>query len=224
MTSNRKTPFPTGSTDKNWQYRWLGTRLLNRTARRLSVTNAGARLFEQCQSIVAEIEAAELEAGELLSRPTGVLRLTAGISLGHLHLAPALSAFLGAYPELDVELALNDRIVDLIDEGYDLALRIGMLETSSMMQRRLPDIHLLTVASPGYLERHGEPRHPSELETHSCISYSYVWACGAWHFAVPDRSNRVRINPRIQVNNGDAMARMTEEGTGITQLPSFLRY
>jgi DNA-binding transcriptional LysR family regulator len=119
---------------------------------------------------------------------------------------------------------LNDRIVDLIDEGYDLALRIGMLETSSMMQRRLSDIRLLTVASQGYLERHGEPRHPSELETHSCISYSYVWACGAWHFSVPDRSNRVRINPRIQVNNGDAMARMTEEGTGITQLPSFLLY
>lgn len=200
----------------------LGARLLNRTTRRLSVTNAGARLFERCRSIVAEVEAAELEAGQLHSRPTGVLRVTAGMSLGHLHLAPALSAFLAAYPELGMELALNDRIVDLIDEGYDVALRIGELETSSMMQRRLTDIRIVTVASPDYLTRHGEPRHPSELVDHACISYSYVWAGGAWRFKIPDRSHRVRITPRIQVNNGDAMARMAEAGTGITQLPSFL--
>jgi DNA-binding transcriptional LysR family regulator len=200
----------------------LGARLLNRTTRRLSVTNAGARLFERCQTIVAEIEAAELEAGHLHSRPAGVLRVTAGMSLGHLHLAPALSGFLENYPELDVELALNDRIVDLIDEGYDLALRIGDLETSSMIQRRLSDIRLVTVASPEYLDRHGEPKHPSELVNHACISYSYVWAGGAWRFKIPDRSHRVRITPRIQVNNGDAMARMAEAGTGITQLPTFL--
>ena len=202
----------------------LGARLLNRTTRRLSVTNAGARLYERCQSIVAEIEAAELEAGQLHSRPTGVLRVTAGMSLGHLHLAPALSTFLESYPELDMELALNDRIVDLIDEGYDLALRIGELETSSMMQRRLSDIRLMTVASPDYLNRHGEPKHPGELVNHACISYSYVWAGSAWRFKIPNRSHRVRINPRIQVNNGDAMARMAEAGTGITQLPSFLVY
>jgi DNA-binding transcriptional LysR family regulator len=200
----------------------LGARLLNRTTRRLSVTNAGARLFERCRSIVAEVEAAELEAGQLHSRPTGVLRVTAGMSLGHLHLAPALSSFLETYAELDMELALNDRIVDLIDEGYDVALRIGELETSSMMQRRLADIRIVTVASPDYLTRHGEPRHPSELVDHACISYSYVWAGGAWRFKIPDRSNRMRITPRIQVNNGDAMARMAEAGTGITQLPSFL--
>lgn len=202
----------------------LGARLLNRTTRRLSVTNAGARLFERCQSIVAEIEAAELEAGQLHSRPAGILRVTAGMSLGHLHLAPALSTFLESYPELDVELALNDRIVDLIDEGYDLALRIGELEASSLMQRRLSDIRLLTVASPSYLENHGEPKHPSELVSHTCISYSYVWAGGAWRFSVPDRTNRVRINPRIQVNNGDAIARMAEAGSGITQLPTFLMH
>jgi DNA-binding transcriptional LysR family regulator len=200
----------------------LGARLLNRTTRRLSVTNAGARLFERCQTIVAEIEAAEVEAGQLHSRPTGILRISAGMSLGHLHLAPALSTFLQTYPELNVELALNDRIVDLVDEGYDLALRIGELETSSLMQRRLSDIRLITVAAPSYLERQGEPRHPSELVNHVCISYSYVWAGGAWRFEIPDRSHRVRITPRIQVNNGDAMARMAEAGTGITQLPTFL--
>jgi DNA-binding transcriptional LysR family regulator len=200
----------------------LGARLLNRTTRRLSVTNAGARLFERCQAIVAEIEAAELEAGQLHTRPTGVLRVTAGMSLGHLHLAPALSVFLESYPELNVELALNDRIVDLIDEGYDLALRIGELAASSLMQRRLSDIRLVTVAAPEYLERRGEPKHPSELVNHECISYSYVFAGGAWRFDIPGRSHRVRINPRIQVNNGDAIARLAEAGTGITQLPTFL--
>jgi DNA-binding transcriptional LysR family regulator len=131
----------------------LGARLLNRTTRRLSVTNAAARLFERCRSIVAEVEAAEQEAGQLHSRPAGILRITAGMSLGHLHLAPALSVFLETYPELDLELSLNDRIVDLVDEGYDLALRIGHLEASSMMQRRLADIRLLTVAAPDYLAR-----------------------------------------------------------------------
>lgn len=200
----------------------LGARLLNRTTRRLSVTNAGARLFERCRLIVAEIEAAELEAGQLHSRPTGVLKVTAGMSLGHLDLAPAFSGFLEAYPELNMELALNDRIVDLIEEGYDVALRIGELETSSLMQRKLTDIRLVNVASPSYLARHGEPRHPSELSNHACISYSYVWAGGAWRFKMPDRSHRFRITPRVQVNNGDAMARMVEAGSGITQLPTFL--
>jgi DNA-binding transcriptional LysR family regulator len=137
-------------------------------------------------------------------------------------LAPALSVFLKTYPELDLELALNDRVVDLVDEGYDLALRIGHLETSSMMQRRLSDIRLLTVAAPEYLARQGEPSHPSELGNHFCISYSYVWAGGAWRFKIPDQAPRVRITPRIQLNNGDAMPHMAEAGTGITELPSFL--
>ncbi|MDA0342528.1 MAG: LysR family transcriptional regulator [Proteobacteria bacterium] len=200
----------------------LGARLLNRTTRRLSVTNAGARLYERCRTIVAEVEAAELEAGQLHSQPTGVLRISVGMSFGHLHLAPALSTFLGIYPEINVELVMNDRIVDLVDEGYDLALRIAELETSSMMQRRLTDIRLLTAAAPSYLKRHGEPLHPSDLTGHSCIGYSYVWAGGAWRFNVPDRSSRVRISPRVQINNGDAIAKMAEDGIGITQLPSFI--
>ncbi len=200
----------------------LGARLLNRTTRQLSVTNAGAKLYDRCRSIVAEIEAAELEAGQLHSRPTGLLKVTAGMSLGQLHLAPALSAFLETYPEMSLELALNDRIVDLIEEGYDVALRIANLEASSLIQRRLCDIRIVTVAAPSYLERHGEPRHPSELADHACVTYSYVWAGSAWRFTTPDRSNRVRINPRAQVNNGDAMLPLVEAGIGITQLPTFL--
>ncbi len=200
----------------------LGARLLNRTTRNLSVTNAGARLYDRCRSIVAEIEAAEQEAGQLHSRSTGVLKVTAGMSLGHLHLAPALSAFLEAYPDLALELALNDRIVDLVEEGYDIALRIAELETSSLVQRRLCDVRIVTVAAPSYLERNGEPEHPSELSRHTCISYSYVWGGGAWRFNIPDRSNRVRIHPRAQINNGDAIARLIEAGSGVSQLPTFL--
>lgn len=200
----------------------LGARLLNRTTRRLSLTEAGARLFERCRRIITEVEAAEEEAGQLHSRPTGTLRLSAGMSLGHLHLAPAIAEFIDNHPDLNVELVLNDRIVDLIEEGYDLALRIGRLEASTLIQRRLTPIRLLTVAAPDYLDRRGEPLHPSELWDHDCISYSYVRAGGAWPFNIPDGPARVKINPRIQINNGDAIARVVEAGAGITQLPSFI--
>jgi DNA-binding transcriptional LysR family regulator len=202
----------------------LGARLLNRTTRRLSLTEAGARLYERCRRIITEVEAAEEEAGQLHSRPTGTLRLSAGMSFGHLHLAPAIAAFIDTHPGLNVELALNDRVVDLVEEGYDLALRIGKLETSTLIQRRLTTIRLLTVAAPQYIGRRGEPRHPSELSDHDCISYSYVRAGGAWSFTIPDGPARVKINPRVQINNGDAIAQVVEAGAGISQLPSFIAF
>jgi len=202
----------------------LGARLLNRTTRRLSLTEAGARLFDRCQRIVAEVEAAEQEAGQLHSRPTGTLRVSAGMSFGHLHLAQALSGFLDTYPDLNVELVLNDRVVDLVEEGYDMALRIGKLEASSLIQRRLAPVRMFTVASPGYVRQRGAPRHPSELPEHDCISYSHARVAGGWPFTVPEGPTRIRIAPRIVINNGDAIARMVEADRGITQLPSFIVY
>ena len=139
------------------------------------------------------------------------------MSFGHQHLAPARSIFLGIYPEINVELVINDRIVGLVDDGYDLALRTAEIETSSMMRRRLTDIRLFPAAAPSYLKRHGEPRQSSDLTGHSYISYSYVWAGGAWLFNVSDRSSPVRTSPRVEINCGDAIARMAKDGIGITQ-------
>lgn len=200
----------------------LGARLLNRTTRRLSLTDVGARLLERSQRIIAEAEAAAREAGDLHSQPTGTLRISVGMSFGLLHLAPALAQFLPDYPDLAVSVDLNDRFVDLVDEGYDIALRIGRLETSTLIQRRLSPVRILTVAAPDYLERQGEPRHPQDLADHACISYSYVLGGTAWRYAVAEAQSRVRIEPKALINNGDAITRMVEDGAGITQMPSFI--
>ena len=149
----------------------LGSRLLNRTTRRISLTEPGTLLYERCRRIVAEVDAAEREAGSLQSSPIGRLRICAGVSFGHLHLAPLLPDFLLAFPELSIELVLNDRRVDLVEEGYDLALRVGRLENSTLIARKLCPSRLVTVASPDYLakawraktSRRTHPAHASRL-------------------------------------------------------------
>ena len=200
----------------------LGSRLLNRTTRRISLTEPGTLLYERCQRIVAEVDAAEREAGSLQSSPSGRLRISAGVSFGHLHLAPLMPDFLLAFPDLSVELVLNDRRVDLVEEGYDLALRIGHLENSTLIARKLCPSRLVTIASPDYLEKHGEPKHPQELARHAHLAYSYLNDGTAWDFRVEGRDQQFRIAPRMTTNNGDAILTMAERGSGISQVPTFI--
>lgn len=200
----------------------LGSRLLNRTTRRISLTEPGTLLYERCQRIVAEVDAAEREAGSLQSSPSGRLRISAGVSFGHLHLAPLMPDFLLAFPDLSVELILNDRRVDLVEEGYDLALRIGHLENSTLIARKLCPSRLVTIASPDYLEKHGEPKHPQELARHAHLAYSYLNDGTAWDFRVEGRDQQFRIAPRMTTNNGDAILTMAERGSGISQVPTFI--
>lgn len=139
----------------------LGARLLNRTTRRLALTEVGRAFYERCARIVAEAEEAELAVTHLQDSPRGTLRVNAPVSFGVLHLGPALAAFMPRYPELKVDLAFTDRYVDLIEEGVDVAVRIaGRLEDSSLIARRLADNEMVVVASPAYWERHGRPRRP----------------------------------------------------------------
>ena len=200
----------------------LGSRLLNRTTRRISLTEPGTLLYERCQRIMAEVDAAEREAGSLQSSPSGRLRISAGVSFGHLHLAPLMPDFLLAFPDLSVELILNDRRVDLVEEGYDLALRIGHLENSTLIARKLCPSRLVTIASPDYLEKHGEPKHPQELARHAHLAYSYLNDGTAWDFRVEGRDQQFRIAPRMTTNNGDAILTMVERGSGISQVPTFI--
>lgn len=200
----------------------LGTRLLNRTTRRLSLTETGARLYERSQRILAEAEAAELEAGQMQSQPTGTLRLSAGMSFGHQHLAGIMPTFLERYPALSVDLVLNDRVVDLIEEGYDLALRIGELQDSTLMARKLSPIRIVTIAAPAYLAASGEPAHPNELKNHACLGYTLNRAGQNWRFSIDGSEQRVRFEARSTSNNGEANCRMVENGLGIAQLPTFL--
>lgn len=200
----------------------LGTRLLNRTTRRFSLTESGTLLYERCQRIVAEVDAAEREAGSLQSNPSGLLRVSAGVSFGRVQLAKLLPGFLSDYPDLSVELVLNDRRVDLVEEGYDVALRIGHLADSSLIARKLCPVRVITAASPDYLKTHGEPQHPDEIAGHAHLAYSYLNGGLSWNFRVGDRPQQVRISPRALANNGDAILTMAENGGGIAQLPTFI--
>lgn len=200
----------------------LGTRLLNRTTRRFSLTESGTMLYERCQRIVAEVDAAEREAGSLQSNPSGRLRVSVGVSFGRLQLARVLPGFLFDYPDLSVELVLNDRRVDLVEEGYDVALRIGSLEDSSLIARKLCPSHTVTVASPDYLKKRGEPKHPDDLAGHEHLAYSYYNEGLAWSFTIGGKIQLVRIEPRTFANNGDAILTMVEEGAGIAQMPTFI--
>ncbi|MBO6561493.1 MAG: LysR family transcriptional regulator [Nisaea sp.] len=200
----------------------LGTRLLNRTTRRFSLTESGTLLYERCQRIVAEVDAAEREAGSLQSNPSGLLRVSAGVSFGRVQLAKLLPGFLFDYPDLSVELVLNDRRVDLVEEGYDVALRIGDLADSSLIARKLCPVRVITVAAPDYLKKRGEPKHPDELAGHEHLAYSYLNEGMSWNFRVGDRTQHARIAPRALANNGDAILTMAESGGGIAQIPTFI--
>ncbi|MEQ8394587.1 LysR family transcriptional regulator [Thalassobaculum sp.] len=201
----------------------LGTRLLNRTTRRLALTEAGTRLYERCQRIVAEAEAAEAEAGSMQSEPSGLLRVSTGMSFGQEHLAAHLPALLDRHPGLSIELVLNDRIVDLVEEGYDVALRIAEMADSPLIARRLAPVRRILAAAPSYLARHGTPSQPRDLQNHACLGYSYSAGGCTWTLASTDGSHHShQFRPRVLANNGNALAAMAAAGSGVVQMPTFM--
>jgi len=200
----------------------LGARLLNRTTRRLSLTEVGAAFYERCTRIIAEAEEAELAVGRLQSEPRGRLRLNAPVSFGHLHVAPAIADFTARYPEVTVDMTLNDRYVDVVDEGYDLVIRIADLPDSSLIARRLAPIRIVACASAGYLARAGTPRRPRDLADHNCLIYNYQRIPEEWTFTGPEGAVAVRVAGSLRANNGDAMRVAALHGLGIAQLPSFV--
>ena len=201
----------------------LGARLLNRTTRRLSVTEVGAALYERCARIAAEVEAAEQVVTHLHAAPRGTLRVNAPMSFGHLHLAPAIPAFLDRYPEVAIDLTLNDRFVDLVDEGFDLAIRVARLNDSSLVARKLAPERVVVCAAPSYVARRGAPQAPADLTAHDCIVYAQPSPQDQWSFV--DREGRrsaVAVRGRLQANNGDAIRAALLAGAGVGRLPTFL--
>lgn len=199
----------------------LGARLLVRTTRRVNTTEAGDQFYERCRRIVAEAEAAEAEVGRSRDQATGTLRVSAPVSFGYRRLAEPLAAFLSAFPDVAAVIALNDRRVDLIEEGYDVALRIGDLGDSSLIRRRLCPISMTTSAAPGYLAKHGTPAHPSDLKHHDCLGYDYLEGGEAWVFHGPSGPIRRRFKPRIRANNGDILVAAAIAGHGVIHTPTF---
>ena len=200
----------------------LGARLLNRTTRRLSPTEVGLAFYERCARIATEVEEAEAAAMRLQSSPRGTLKVNAPMSFAVLHIAPAIPEFVARHPELSVDMTMNDRVVDLIDEGFDLAVRIGELPDSSLITRRLAANRLVVCAAPAYLARHGAPRVPAELGAHNCLGYTLGATPNEWRFLGPGGEHRVRVSGNFQANNGDALRRAAREGLGVVTLPTFI--
>jgi DNA-binding transcriptional LysR family regulator len=200
----------------------LGTRLLNRTSRRLALTDAGRQLAGRAAHILAEGEAAEVATLAQATVPRGLVRLAAPMSFGVLHIAPLLPEFLATYAEVSVDLHLSDAMVDLVGEGFDAAIRIAVLPDSSLVARRLCQIPRYLVGSPAYLNKHGRPKHPLHLAQHRCIGYSYTTTSQTWRFTKDGKSATVRPSGPLRVNNGDAMMPALVAGTGLGILPEFI--
>jgi DNA-binding transcriptional LysR family regulator len=198
----------------------LGTRLINRTSRRLALTDAGRQLADRAAHILAEGEAAEDAALAQATLPRGLVRLAAPMSFGVLRVAPLLPEFLAAYPEVSIDLHLSDAMVDLIGDGFDAAIRIAVLPDSSLVARRLCEMQRYLVGSPAYLHEHGRPRHPLGLAEHRCISYTMTTE--TWHFTKDGKSATVRPSGPLRVNNGDAMMPALTAGVGLGILPEFI--
>ena len=200
----------------------LGARLLNRTTRRMSLTEAGAALIDNCRRVLAEAEAAESAVGALQSEPAGVLRVNAPVTFGAAHLAPALPDFLARHPLVSVDITLNDRMVDLVDEGYDLAVRITRLADSSLIARKLAPARRVMVAAPDYLAHRGTPAALADLSGHDCLAYSYLAADEEWRFQGPKGEESVRLPSRLRANSGEVLRAAAIAGAGIAALPTFI--
>ncbi len=203
----------------------MGERLIHRTSRRLSLTETGRVLAVRAAQILAEGEAVEAEAQAKSATPRGRVRLAAPMSFGMRHLAPALPDFLASYPEVSVDLQLDDRLVDLVAGGIDVALRIADLPDSSMIARRLCPVRRFVVGTPAYFQHHGTPQRPRDIKDHDCLAYSYLTSGETWRFTAADGSEEaVAIKPRLSATNAEALSFALEAGAGIALQPDFLAW
>jgi len=200
----------------------LGARLLNRSTRRLSLTEAGAAYNERCREVLADIDAMENAIGDMTTTASGVLRVNAPMSFGITHLAAAAAGYQRENPAVSVELTLNDRYVDIVSEGYDLAIRIGRLEVSTLVARQLAPVRVVTCAAPAYLSAHGAPATPQDLANHNCLIYSYSQDPRHWHYSRDGEDHSVLVDGAFSSNNGDALRLAALAGAGIIAQPAFI--
>ncbi|MCK9796269.1 LysR family transcriptional regulator [Pseudomonas chlororaphis] len=199
----------------------LGVRLLNRSTRRLDVTPLGQSYYESALRLLSEVEQVEQGIAGQNSEPRGTLRLSAPLSFALAHLGCLLPQFLQRYPQVSVEVDLSDRPVDLISEGYDLVLRIGVLEDSTLIARRIASIQRVYCASPDYLARRGVPQLPEEVSSHDCLPYGHGRQV-QWRFQVKGKPVPINVSGRMRVNNGEVLKDAAIAGLGITYLPTFI--
>jgi DNA-binding transcriptional LysR family regulator len=201
----------------------LDARLLNRTTRRLSLTESGRMFHERCVQLLADLDEAEQSANAGTVRPRGTLRLTCGVAFGTRHLAPAVAAFTARYPDMRLDVELSDRAVDLVEEGFDAAVRIGGIGSQNVVGRKVGTTHFVCCAAPSYLEVRGEPRHPDDLAKHACLTYAYSTQRDVWTFRdAGGTEHRVRIGGPIHANNGRFLVALAVAGSGVVCEPDFI--
>jgi DNA-binding transcriptional LysR family regulator len=202
---------------------YLATRLLNRTTRRISLTESGQAYFERALHLLADIEETEAVVSSSTVNPRGTIRLTCSTSFGVPHLAPAIGAFQAKYPDVHFDISASSRFVDLVEDGLDLAIRIGDIGNPNLIARRLGSMRLIACASPDYLKRRGTPKHPDDLAKHSCFTYEHSPLKSLWPFRNRDGSEmKTRISGGIHADNGEMLAALAVAGAGIALEPCFI--
>lgn len=202
--------------------RALGARLLNRSTRGLSLTEVGAAFYEHCSRIAEEAAQAEQVVNQLHSEPRGVLNVTASVAFGTLHVVPALPEFLGHYPALAIDMAITDRIVDLVEEGYDVAIRITRDPAPNLVARKLASVHRVICATPDYFNRRGVPLIPADLARHNCLHYTQFRGPGEWRLKGPEGEITVPVAGSLRINDDEALSQAVLGGLGVALLPTFL--
>lgn len=201
----------------------LGVQLLNRTTRQVSPTAHGAGYYEQAKGILEALDAADQGVRDAHHDATGQLRINAPMSFGTMHLGPAMAEFMARHPNLRIELHLNDRIVDIIEEGFDLAIRISEpREDTTLVDFRICEMRRVLCAAPAYLAEHGEPKHPSELKHRPCLHYGHLPTGNLWRLRGPNGSGGVHVNAVLSSNNGQVLRDSAVHGLGIALLPTFI--
>jgi len=202
--------------------RALNARLIHRTTRRLSLTEVGSVFYEHCARMLAEAEAAEAVVSRLRAAPRGVLKLTTPAAYGHLQIAPAVPELLARYPEMAVQIAMNDRPVDLAEEGFDVAIRLTYDPPPNVVARKLTTVSWIACGAPAYLAQHGAPHSPQDLRNRNCLFYSYLESSMEWRFRSPQGETNVTVAGNFTANNSEAIREAAVAGLGIALLPSFI--
>lgn len=199
----------------------VGARLLQRTTRSVMLTDVGTRYLERVRRILSDIDEAEGSAQAERTEPAGRLVISAPLGFGRMHVSPLLSIYLKRYPEVSAELRLSDRMINLVEEGVDAAVRIGHLADSSLVARAIGDMRRIVVASPDYLAQHGEPKTPADIAAHQVVHFGAMSVAPDWRFVEEGREVRVTCSPRFTSNSADAAIWQAEQGLGLTRVLAY---
>ena len=200
----------------------LGARLINRSTRRLSISEVGQAYYERCVDVLADIDEMENAVGDATAAARGLLRINAPMTFGTMHLSGAIAEYQCSQPEVTVDLTLDDRVVDIVSEGYDIAIRIGRLRESSLVARKLAPVRLVVCGAPDYLEERGVPDTPQDLKDHECLLYTLSSDSDRWLFKEDDETHAVKVDGSFLANNGDAIRLAALAGRGLACQPTFI--